>query len=686
MIPSMHQNVIPPHSPRIVLPLAVLLLFLVALMPRMGKFSYDYRRGSPWQYEALISKIDFPILKTDEQMELEREKAGKGIVPYFRYSDSKMNGSIRALEGLDFGEYGYIRPNLILSFRKIYANGVMPDGEIRLERGVGAVSEDVLFIQKDKRADKYPVSEVYNVSSARDKLLADMSGLYTRINMDSLFSKTGVYNLIAPNLVFDKAATELVHAQSADYISPTQGYVSAGQTIVSKGEIVTAEIAQILDSYRVEYDSAFGYERPIVLLWLGNILLALSMVLILYLSIWYTNPFVFADRNRYIYLLFVFFISSAAAFSVERFIPEYVYLIPFPSIALFMLAFFQKRVVLPVYIISLLPLLMFSGNGVELFTMYLTAGVVTIYAFQFFNRGWKQFITALISFAVLAIVHCGFILTDQADANALKPLLLMFLGSMLSVAAYPLIYLFEKLFNLVSTARLIELSDTNNALLQELAHKAPGTFQHSLQVMNMSEAAARAVNANVELVRAGALYHDIGKMRNPLCFIENETSGAGSVNYHAGLDPKQSARDIIRHVSDGIEIAVKYGLPDVIKEFIMSHHGTSATGYFYNRYLNGGGDPDDVKDFFYTGVKPETREQVILMLCDSIEAASRTVKDSSPDAYAKLVDNIVAGKNRDGQFENADISIRDFNKVTDVIKSYLLQLYHERVEYPKRQR
>ena len=680
----MHNNL--PHSSRIITPLAVLLLVLVAIMPRMGKFNFDYRRGSPWQYETLISRIDFPILKTREQIEEERERAGKGVVPYFRYSDAEVNGNIRTLESLDFGEYGYLKPAVILAVRGLYANGIMQDGEIRLENAAESMSDEVLFIQKDKHAKKYPVSEVLKVSSARDKILADMSKQYTKVNLDSLFIRVGVYDVITPNLLFDKSATELVHAQSADYISPTQGYVGADQIIVSKGEIVTAEIAQILDSYKAEYDRAFGYEGPGIFLWFGNILLALSMVLILYLSIWYTNPLILADRNRYLYLLFVFLIASASAIFAEKLIPEYIYLIPFPSIALFMLAFFQKRVVLPVYIISLLPLLIFSGSGVELFTMYLTAGVVTIYVFQFFNRGWQQFITALIAFAVIALVYCGFRLTDVSRINVFRPLLLMFFGSMLSVAAYPLIYLFEKLFNLVSTTRLVELSDTNNALLQELAHKAPGTFQHCLQVMNMAEAAARAVNANVELVRAGALYHDIGKMRNPLCFIENETAGGNSVHYHSGLSPKQSARDIIRHVPDGIETAVKYGLPDVLKDFILSHHGTSSTGYFYNRYLNDGGDPDDVRDFFYDGFKPETKEQVILMLCDSIEAASRTVKDSSPNAYSNLVDSIVDGKNRDGQFENADISIRDFNKVTEVIKSYLLQLYHERVEYPNRRK
>ena len=262
-----------------------------------------------------------------------------------------------------------------------------------------------------------------------------------------------------------------------------------------------------------------------------------------------------------------------------------------------------------------------------------------------------------------------------------RPLLYLGLGSLFSVAGYPLIYLFERIFNLVSNSRLIELSDTNNKLLRDLAHKAPGTFQHSLQVMNMADAAARSIDANVLLVRAGALYHDIGKTGNPQCFIENETLGA---HYHSGLSPRESAKEIIRHVSEGMALADKYKLPDVIKDFILTHHGTTCTAYFYNKYLNDGGDPADVEDFFYKGKKPTTKEQIVIMLCDTLEAASRSLKDYSPESLAKLVDRIVDSKMNDGQFEDADISLKEINVVSRVLKEYLQQVYHARVAYPKR--
>ena len=257
----------------------------------------------------------------------------------------------------------------------------------------------------------------------------------------------------------------------------------------------------------------------------------------------------------------------------------------------------------------------------------------------------------------------------------------MALASLLSVAAYPLIYLFEKMFRLVSNSKLVELSDTNNTLLRLLAEKAPGTFQHSLQVMNLADAAARAIGANVLLVRAGALYHDIGKIANPQCFTENETSG---ISYHAGLSPQESSKEIVKHVSDGLALAEKYNLPDVVRRFISTHHGTTTTGYFYTKYLNDGGDPAMIGDFQYDGERPQTKEQVVLMVCDAVEAASRSLKDYSEDSISRLVDHIVETKAAEDQFSDSDISLRDINVLKDAVKTYLKQVYHSRVVYPKR--
>ena len=676
-----------PRIPRRrIFPLAIVFAVLVLFMPRTAKFNYDYRKGSPWPYETLVSQFDFPILKTEEQLLEELDRVDGGTVPYYRYSEEVVNNAAKSLQGLELGKYARLRPAIAAGMADVYSKGVISDAKEKLDRGYGELSGEVIYIQRNKRASEYPRTEVYKVSDARNQLLADVSRSYPEVNLDSLFKRSGVYDLIIPNLVFDRTMTELSHAESAAYVSPTSGYVSAEQRIVSKGEIVTPEIAQILDSYKAEYNKTFGYEGPRILLVLGDILIALALVVILYFCIYFTYREIFAKPNRYYYLLTVFSIAAVVSFLMERIAPSLVYVVPFAITVLYLQAFFPKRVVLPVYMVSLLPLLIFSGNGVELFFMFLCAGIVAMNTFKQFNRGWKQFLNALIIFGVELIVFAGFRLIDAGRSLVWLNVLQLFGGAMLTVAFYPLIYVFEKVFNLVSTNRLEELADTNNNLLRDLAAKAPGTFQHSLQVENMVTEAGRAVHANVPLLRAAALYHDLGKMKNPLCFIENSKIEEGnSSSYHAGLSPRESARAIIAHVSDGLEIAKARKLPDEVSDFILTHHGTSNTQSFYNQYLNAGGDPADVEDFFYKGRKPRTKEEVILMICDSVEAASRTLKEYTPESLDKFVESMVAAKEKAGQFETAEITIHEMNVVKSTVKKYLQGLYHERIEYIQRE-
>ena len=662
---------------RIAVPLGIAFLLLVLLMPRNAKFAYDYRKGRTWKYETLYAQFDFPIYKTEEQMREERGEASSEAIPYYKFSDEITARNLRAAERLELGN---LRSAVVSSMRAIYQKGVMADEGSRRH---SSSEPDVIYVQRDKRAVKYPTSEVYRLTEARSRLLSDIAAV-SSANVDSLFRAVGVYDLLVPNLLFDEQTTDLVHAESATTVSPTSGYVNAGQLIVQEGEIVTAEIAQMLDSYKREFEANVGYLGPPALLLVGNLLIALAILVLLYLSIYFNNPRIFED-SRFPYLVVVFLLGAVASLILIRAGERFLLLFPFTLVALLLQAFMRNRVVVPVYVVSLLPLLIFSHDGVVLFVMYFVAGMVSILAFRYFNRGWKQFITALITFAVLALVYLGFRAADMVAGNVWRALLHLFIGSMATVAGYPLVYLFERLFNLVSNSRLIELCDVSNPLIRELEQKAPGTFQHSLQVMNMVDAAARAIGANADLVRTGALYHDIGKMNNPLCFVENESLVAreGVPKYHAGLTPEQSAHDIIRHVQDGVEIARKNHLPDAIVDFIRSHHGTTTTGYFYSQFLRDGGDPALAGEFRYPGIKPVSKEQIILMLCDSVEAASRTLKEFTPEAYSAFVERIVSGKMDEGQFDRADISISELGTVKETLKQYLAQIHHERIVYPK---
>ena len=671
-----------PRSLKTYLPLIGLFLLLVFIMPRSPKFNYDYRKGSPWMYETLSAQFDFPVLKTESQLLEERDKAGSEMIPYYRQdAKSSVLGS-NALSSLDLGQYSYLESTLEESLEYIYSKGILAPSASQNTEQLKDNPASLIYVQKDRRAMKVPVSEVFTLEEASSYLYEELLKVCPKDKADSIFTSAALATLIVPDLVFDQQTTDLVQEEKVNFVSVTQGVVRSGQVIVAKGEMVTAEIEQLLDSYKAEYDRSVGYGSSRAFMWIGNILIALFIVAVLFLAICYCNFRIFDKYNTYLYLLMIFSIAALASSIVAKINPDLFYRMPFTLISLYLLAFFTRRMVFSVYFISLLPMLIFAPNGVELFVMYLVAGTVCMFVFGYFNRGWLQFVTAFIVFCVMVVVWAAFRLVDGVEGlRDYHTILDLGLCALLSVAGYPLIYLFEKIFKLVSNTKLTELCDTNNPLLRNLADKAPGTFQHCLQVMNIADAAARSIDANVLLVRAGALYHDIGKIANPQCFTENETSG---VRYHAGLSPKESAQEIIRHVSDGLAMAEKNGLPEIIKEFIASHHGTTSTAYFLTQYLNAGGNPEYVSDFYYNGLKPLTKEQVILMICDGVEAASRSLKDYSPESIAGLVDRIVEGKIKEEQLSDADISIREINRLKEVIKAYLQQMYHSRVSYPKR--
>lgn len=655
-----------------------LLALLVFLKPRVSKFNYDYKKGDTWMYETLVSQFDFPILKTERQLADDIERVSSSVVPYYRRDAAVFRRCISSLEKMQLGALEPFRPRIASELTEIYSKGVLAASPIQKDSSVTRL----LLVQRDRQTMKVPVDEVYTLQEAQSRLYNSIGQTTGRSDLDSLIAASGLSELIEPDLLLDHQTTDLMHRESIDNISKTRGVFRAGQTIISNGDIVTAEAVQILDSYKAEYEASVGYDGNPFYLWLGNILISLSLVIILFLAIYYCNWKIFTEFNKYLYLLLVFSLAAVGASLAARFNSDIFYMLPFTLVALYLLAFFKKRMVFIMYFISLLPVLILAPDGIEVFMIYLVAGTVGMFVFEKFNRGWLQFVTAFIVFLVMVFVWAAFRFAEGLDSfHDYRVVIDMALGALLLVAGYPLIYLFEKIFMLVSASKLVELSDTSNELLRMLADKAPGTFQHSLQVMNLADAAARAIDAYVPLVRAGALYHDIGKISNPQCFTENETPG---VHFHADLSPKESAQEIIRHVSDGLALADKYGLPQVLKDFIQTHHGTTNTAYFYNKFLNEGGDPNDVAEFFYDGVKPTTKEQVILMLCDTIEAASRSLKDYSQENVSALVDRIIEGKVDACQLSNADISLRELNILKDVIKSYLMQMHHSRVAYPKR--
>lgn len=660
---------------KVVIPLVVSFAVLMVLVPRTAKWGYDYSKGQAWRYETLVAQFDFPLLKTTEQIAKERADLSSTVIPYYKMSTEVVGESFRKIEGMSFADVPGLKSSLVRHLSDIYNKGIIPEIQDNVE---------LIYVQKGKRAEKVPVSEVYLLPQARIALLHEVSTDCPEVNVDSVIRSKSIYDLLAVNLVYDEQITALVHSQTQSMISTTSGFVNAGTIIVNNGELITAEVAQMLDSYKAEYEQSYGYDKPLAAIWLGNALLVLGILICLYFAIYFSNAMIFKDYNRYLYVVVVFTLIASVELLLIKFAPQWIFIFPFSVAALYLQAFFRTRVIYPVYIATLLPLLLFAENGAAMFMMYLVSGVITLYVFKHFSKGAKQFIAASINFVCTAVLFSAFVITGVINVDYLPTLGLICIGSILQVALHPFVYLLERSFNLVSSTRLQELSDTSNELLRQLEQKAPGTFQHSLQVMNLASAAARAINADEILIKAGALYHDIGKIKNPLCFVENESLTLTDAKYHADITPLQSAQDIIKHVTDGVELAQAHKLPSVITDFIRTHHGTTCVSFFYDKYLKEGGDPELKKEFLYPGPTPTTREQVILMLSDSIEAASRTLRDYSQESISALVDRIFAYKIEDGQLEQADITLKEIDTIKIVMQTYLGQMYHERIKYPKR--
>ena len=658
-----------------VIPLVVSFAVLMVLVPRTAKWGYDYSKGQAWRYETLVAQFDFPLLKTTEQIAKEKADLSSTVIPYYKMSTEVVGESFRKIEGMSFADVPGLKSSLVRHLSDIYNKGIIPEIQDNVE---------LLYVQKGKRAEKVPVSEVYLLPQARIALLHGVSTDCPEVNVDSIIRSKSIYDLLAVNLVYDEQITALVHSQTQSMVSTTSGFVNAGTIIVNNGELITAEVAQMLDSYKAEYEQSYGYDKPLAAIWLGNALLVLGILICLYFAIYFSNAMIFKDYNRYLYVVVVFTLIASVELILIKFAPQWIFIFPFSVAALYLQAFFRTRVIYPVYIATLLPLLLFAENGAAVFMMYLVSGVITLYVFKHFSKGAKQFIAASINFVCTAVLFSAFVITGVINVDYLPTLGLICIGSILQVALHPFVYLLERSFNLESSTRLQELSDTSNELLRQLEQKAPGTFQHSLQVMNLASAAARAINADEILIKAGALYHDIGKIKNPLCFVENESLTSTDAKYHADITPLQSAQDIIKHVTDGVELAQAHKLPSVITDFIRTHHGTTCVSFFYDKYLKEGGDPELKKEFLYPGPTPTTKEQVILMLSDSIEAASRTLRDYSQESISALVDRIFAYKIEDGQLEQADITLKEIDTIKIVMQTYLGQMYHERIKYPKR--
>ena len=660
---------------------AVVYVIALILFPMEGKFKYEYQRGRAWRYETLVAPIDFPILKTNEELIREREKKASDIVPYYDYNKEVKDvviGNINE-EQLNARIDRRLFAAVIKGVNEVYEKGVISESESN------NLSNGIIIIQRDKRAYNTPATEINSVTTALFQVKSEISHISSPSVADSVLNRLKVSSYIIPNLFFDQKKTELIQREALDFISPTKGMIYRGQMIIADGEIVTAEIEQILDSYRAEYETSTGYSDSPWKLVAGHALLLLMILILLFITIYFIDIKTFESFRKYLFILLMFLLIFMITVFIRSYDPSLLYMVPYTVFALYMLAFFRQSFVFPIYMVILLPVLLLPQNGMELYMMNLAAGAIALVSFYYLNVGWSQFVNAFFVIIVMLIMYISFALIKETSIYLLKSraIIYILLNGVFVVILYPFVFLFEKIFSFVSGSKLKELADTNCKLLLEFADKAPGSFQHALQVANLANAAAREIGGDFLLIKVGALYHDIGKIKNPQCFIENQAPG---INYHKDLTSIESAKEIIKHVEDGVAIAKKYKLPEIAIDFIRTHHAKSQALYFYNKYINEGGTPENIDVFTYPGPLPTTKEQVIVLMADAVEAASRTLQDYSVESIDALVDKIIAQRLSDSQLVDANISMKEINTVKRVFKDYLHRIYHERIKYPDRKK
>ena len=654
---------------------------IVYLLPKGGKFKYEITKGKPWQYENLYAPFDFAILKTDDEIVKEKDQIIANNIPYYTYNEETVEQVRKEVEP----EIQQVFTDSVLERRRnsienfvtkvleeLYQNGILEE-----ERRTNP--DQLIFLKKGNEAFEISYGNIFTQDEIRPFLTTSIE----RSNLTSLQPELleFFYNVIEPNVTFNSELTQKELDSKLSNISYTRGSIERGTIIISRGEIVEGEKLDILNSLKTEYESQVWSDSSYNWILFGYTLLVCLALLMLLLFIRKYRRDIYDNNVKVSFIFFNILLMVFLTSFVVNFEPKYVYIVPLCILPLTLKAFFDSRLGLFSHVITVLILGFIVPNSYEYMFLQIIAGIVTILTVSelykranlFISVGQITFIYILVYFA-FTVIQEGNVLDLESET-----FLTFVLGGLATLFVQPLIYIYEKLFGLVSDMSLLELSDTNSKLLKELSDKAPGTFHHSLNVANLAEAAANEIGANAMLIRVGALYHDIGKMENPAYFSENQAS---SVNSHDELSPRESAELIIGHVIKGIEIAKKSNIPDRVIDFIRTHHGTSTVYFFYMKEKEINEDASS-EDFRYPGPIPFSKETAILMMCDSVEAASKSLKEPTTAKIDDFVEKIINKQMEEGQFLNANITFKEIQLIKKILKQKLKNIFHLRVEYPE---
>jgi|TARA_B110000091_G_scaffold54364_1_gene59656 putative nucleotidyltransferase with HDIG domain len=652
------------------------------MLPKGGKFKYDYFKGKPWQYENYIAPFNFAIQKTKEEIDAEISVIEQNAKQYFLYDETIYNNSLDEFNlkfrNLDFNleDYEVLKGKGVEIINEVYKNGFIDNQSEQVLLDASkyiTIKRATLAIEIDKD-DVILSNQLLKMISTR---LSDVSSPENSSQLLNVLS-----NVIKSNVTYNKDFTEKIIQNEIDNISYTKGFVSESELIILKGDIVEGKKLEALNSIKNELESQVWSKSNYNWIVFGYSILVALAILMLFLFIRKYRPEIHDDNNKttliFLNVLLMVFLVTV----VVKYDARYVYAVPLCILPIVLKAFFDARLGLFTHVLTVLLLGFIVPNSFEFIFLQIIAGIVTILTVSELYKRVNLFISIGQITLIYMIAYVAFTIIQEGNALNLKFFYfgLFAFNGLLAFLSTIFILVYEKIFGLVSDVSLLELSNTNTPLLRLLAEKAPGTFQHSIQVANLAEAAANEIGANSMLVRTGALYHDIGKLENPMYFIENQST---NVNLHDELSNVDSAKIIINHVLDGIEIAKKYKLPDRLIDFIRTHHGTSLVYYFYMKEKSVNENNLNIEEFKYPGPNPFSKETAILMICDAAEAASKSIKNLTAQVIDDLIDKIVSKQMEGGQFINAEINFKDIETVKKVIKKKLKNIYHLRIEYPE---
>ncbi|MDR1591685.1 MAG: HDIG domain-containing protein [Prevotellaceae bacterium] len=653
---------------------AATVLMVFKLIPYHTQFDLVYEQGKPWRHDLLTAPFDFPIYKSEVELSAEQDSMMRFFTPYYKINTQRVNEQITELRRnsalyADSALSVYVERTL----KMLYKRGIIDikNFETYLRQQIRTVA----IIDAQSMVKMVNLSTLFTPRTAYDYLCSHSENR-------ELLQSLDLNRYILENLTLDKVKSEQALNELHNHISLTAGLVQAGQRIIDRGEIVDGHTFKILNSYKRAMERETVPERNSKWALVGELLLITGILLLFALYLYLFRQKFISVRNI-IFLMMMIVIMVSIISLVVRYTTLSIYIVPLTLMPIIVRIFLDSRTALFVHLITTMLIVFMTPNPFMFLIMQITAGMVAVSNLKQLKRRSQLVQVAGFVFLDYVVVYIGMTLIAEGGISHLQWEMFAYFvcNSLLLLFAYVLIFIFEKLFGYLSDVTLVELSDINSKLLMEFSNKAPGSFQHVLQVSNLAAEAAAKINANTLLARTGALYHDIGKLTNPMIFTENQLAG---INPLSGKSYEEAAQIIIAHVAEGVRIAERARLPKQIIGFIRTHHARSVARYFYNSFRNDYPDqPVDMTKFTYPGPTPSTKEEAIVMMADAVEATSRSLKDYSEESIHKMVDIIIDGQIEERSFRNAPITFRDVERVKAVFRERLKNIYHSRISYPE---